>query len=836
MNVSTNVTNIGCTSRAAALAKPGSQHMMHRFTIRAIAALSALLLTAGARVDAQPPAAARVFSGAPAASWIAPPGVPPDSFTVFHARREFEMSERPSRFVVHVSADNRYRLYVNGELVSSGPQRSDVDHWRYETVDLAPRLRVGRNVIAALVWNWGAASRPVAQHAWRTGFLLQGDGAAEAALVNSGEGWRLRIDSAYAPLRPVPGQISGYYASPPGDAIDAARMPWGWEALDYRDDDWFIVPAGASPAVVGRLRLRALAGSAGTGVVSGWQLQPRDLPPMEETVQRIARVRRATGIAASDGFLRGNADLVVPARTKATLLLDQGHTTNAYLVLETSGGAGSTVAITHAEALVDARGQKGHRDSVEGRTLRGARDLIRPAGERRRFQTLYWRPYRYVQLDVETGDEPLRIHDLHGIFTGYPFQQRGSFASDQKWIDTVWAMNWNGARIGAFETYMDTPYYEQLQYVGDTRIQALISLYVGGDDRLVRQAITHFDDSRIPEGITASRYPSALVQLIAPFSLIHVAMVHDFHMHRDDPAYVRRMLPGARTILDWYGRHVDSTGMLGPMPYWNYLDWARGWRLGVAPGADDGHSAAISLLYAYALQRAAALEADVGAPGMGDAYRARADSIVRTTRARAWDATRGLFRDRAASDVAAATFSQQTNVLAILTDAVPAAERKAVMTRVVTDTTLTQATYYFGWYVLEALRQSGLAEQYLDHLAPWRKMVALGLTSTPENPEPTRSDSHAWSAHPNYGLLATVLGVRPGTRGFRTVVVAPALGSLQRAQGRVPHPRGDVDVALERVGSRGVRARITLPAGVTGTFEWNGRRVPLRAGMQEITQ
>ena len=256
----------------------------------------------------------------------------------------------------------------------------------------------------------------------------------------------------------------------------------------------------------------------------------------------------------------------------------------------------------------------------------------------------------------------------------------------------------------------------------------------------------------------------------------------------------------------------------------------------MAPGADDGHSTAIALLYAYALQRAAALEQDVGAAGMGAAYRARADSVVRATRAHSWDASRGLFRDRSASDrVDSATFSQQTNVLAILADAVPAADRRAVMTRVLADSTLTQATYYFSWYVLEALRQSGMAEQYIDQLAPWRRMLALGLTSTPENPEPTRSDTHAWAAHPNYGLLATVLGVRPASRGFRTVIISPALGSLQRAEGRVPHPRGDIDVALVRVGARGVRAKVTLPAGVTGTLEWNGRRVPLRSGAQELT-
>jgi hypothetical protein len=217
-------------------------------------------------------------------------------------------------------------------------------------------------------------------------------------------------------------------------------------------------------------------------------------------------------------------------------------------------------------------------------------------------------------------------------------------------------------------------------------------------------------------------------------------------------------------------------------------------------------------------------------PGLAATYRARADSVVHATRARAWDSVRHLFRD--SPDTVA--FSQHTNVLAILAGAVPDAERRALMTRVLADTTLAPATYYFGFYVLEALREAGLADQYVDQLAPWRRMLALGLTSTPENPEPTRSDTHAWAAHPNYGLLATVLGVRPASAGFRTVRIAPALGPLRRAEGRIPHPLGDIDVGLERVGATGLHGVVTLPATVTGTFEWAGKRLTLRPGRQDI--
>src|SRR5205807_1465636 len=107
--------------------------------------------------------------------------------------------------------------------------------------------------------------------------------------------------------------------------------------------------------------------------------------------------------------------------------------------------------------------------------------------------------------------------------------------------------------------------------------------YMSGDDRLVRQAIDQFDASRVPEGLTTSRYPSALPQIIPPFSLLYIAMVHDYYMLRDDAPFVSQRLAGIRGILDWYAAHIDSTGMLAPMPYWNYLDGARGWDMGVPP-------------------------------------------------------------------------------------------------------------------------------------------------------------------------------------------------------------------------------------------------------------
>lgn len=96
---------------------------------------------------------------------------------------------------------------------------------------------------------------------------------------------------------------------------------------------------------------------------------------------------------------------------------------------------------------------------------------------------------------------------------------------------------------------MGCPYYEQLQYAGDTRIQALISLYVAGDDRLVKNAIDLLGDSQTPEGLTQSRCPSALPQYIPPFSLYWIGMMHDLWWYRSESQFLRPFLPNMREAL-----------------------------------------------------------------------------------------------------------------------------------------------------------------------------------------------------------------------------------------------------------------------------------------------
>jgi alpha-L-rhamnosidase len=223
------------------------------------------------------------------------------------------------------------------------------------------------------------------------------------------------------------------------------------------------------------------------------------------------------------------------------------------------------------------------------------------------------------------------------------------------------------------------------------------------------------------------------------------------------------------------------------------------------------------------------MEKALGRPAEAERYKELAERLITSLRAKAWDEDRGLFVDSLENRV----FSQQTNALAVLAGAVPPGRERSVMETVLSDPSLEQATFYFRFYVDEALQRTGMADRYLERLGPWRDMIRYGLTTTAETPEPTRSDSHAWAAHPNYQLLATVLGIRPAEPGFAKVLIAPALGTLKRASGRMPHPQGEVKVAY-RLNAGKLSATVELPPGVPAQFSWQGGNVELQGGVTSL--
>ena len=601
-----------------------------------------------------------------------------------------------------------------------------------------------------------------------------------------------------------------------------ARHIRGWQESGFDDSAWSAarsISRGTPKRTVG----------IDTGKT--WRLVPSPLPQLERTRQNFAAIRRSENAEIPSGWPAQAGAIRIPAHSQAAFLLDNGVLTNAYPTFVFDKGAGAKVALVYAEAPLGPDGQKGNRNETDGKIILGRTDVIRTDGsDGQTFTPLSFRTFRYIEVRVETQDEELRITDIHSHFTGYPFTMRASLRTDDPFLERLLEVGWRTARLCAVETYMDCPYYEQLQYGGDARIQEQVSLYNAGDPTLMRNLLDQLDQSRQSEGITQSRYPSVNPQIIPTYSMCHIWMLHDWMMYVDDPASLRDKLPGSRMILDYFRHFQNEEGSLRNVPNWTFVDWVDSFERGKSPTGSDGSNAILDLHLLMTYRLAADLERNFGMKGYADLYEAEAGKLAGTIRRHYWDAARGLFADNADH----LTYSQHANALAILCELVQGKEATALARKIQDERSLTEASIYFKFYIHAAMAKAGLADNYLDWLGIWRENLACGVTTWAEksNLATTRSECHAWGSSPNIELFRTVLGIDSAAPGFAQVRIQPALGSISRIGGTMPHPRGEISVDYEN--GRRLKADITLPDGVSGTFVWKGKTRRLHPGHNHL--
>jgi len=772
------------------------------------------------------------------ARWIQPEGGHTEGVLLWLARLVIEM---PVAAVVriHVTADERYDLSLDGERIGRGPERGDIDHWPFETFDLT--LSAGAHRLVARTWHLGSDHAPTAQLGVHAGFLLAAEGAHAGLFTTGTAAWQTHALGGHQ-LVPGATQDTGSRL-----LVHTAEVPWS--ALGGQGDGW-------TPAVAGR---PGIDGHLCSWWHRHWRLVPAALPAMREQPLALGKLRHLQALQATDldvsvlpvqaqehltqeaegwePLLAGKA-ITIPARTSRRAIIDLGAYHCAYSTITVRGGAGSSLRLHWTEALWEPQlltqgwpfesRAKGQRDVVEGKVFRGQGDaVVVSGGGPHRLEGLWWSAGRYLELVVHTAAEALVIEGVTLADTGYPWAFTGTFASDDPSLTGIEELAIRTLRACTHETFMDCPYYEQMQYIGDTRLQALVGYALASDDRLVRKALTMFDASRFPEGLTRSRYPVRDPQIIPGFSLWWVAMVHDHARWRDDLPFIRSLMPGVRMILECFRANRRDDDLVSSPQGWNFLDWVPSWDGGQSPGG--AVSASLQFHLCGVLELVAELEEALDEPELAVRNRAWARRLSQ----QAWNVFWDPPSRRLADDREHTRFSEHAPALAIIAGGLTPEQRRLAAASLSAPGTLEPVTIYFAHYLFEAYRVMGRGDLILARLDLWRALQARGLTTLIETPEPNRSDCHAWGAHPVFHFRASLLGVRPAALGFRTVAIAPSLGALTSAAARIPHPRGEVLVSLERSGTS-LSGEITLPPGTSGELLWSGSTLALHAGRQDV--
>ncbi|KAJ5715863.1 uncharacterized protein N7483_013044 [Penicillium malachiteum] len=731
--------------------------------------------------------------------------------------RKFNLSSSASRALLHFSADTRYKLFVNGEHVATGPSRGSPLIWYYDTLDIANYLQAGDNEITFVVLRYFASSRGAMpfERTPMPGFTIIGsvETATETVNLEARKSWEALVD-------------------------ESVEFPMGLVDDVFLHISERIKPvAPITPTTPIPYNIKSV-----NGELPPWRLRSRCIPPPEMTDMTMNIVKFCeSDIGTEDwtSFFSHKRSLTLSPRSRHVLELQADVHATAFLrwVFNTVDKPSEIrLRTTYSEgyeleprSYPFFRSKADRLDASTGHILGPYDDVTLEVHhtESTVYEPFWFRTFRILRLEVSVGTEAVLLSSFKGTQVNYPLDVKASWSNPgDPTSKGIWDVSIRTLRNCMFDGYSDCPFYEQLQYSGDSRSVGLFHYLLSGDDRLMRQAITNFGASITPEGLTQSRFPSHVPQIVAGFSLYWILQICDHHLFFGDTRYSRSFLPRIDGVLDFFDSHVDELGLVSGMPddVWQYVDWVTTW------GATDDHPdkgvptsgrksnrhTYFSMLYAYVLMQAARLVRGVGRPGNAAEYESRAESILQAIRKHCYDGQ--YFTDSTADVADDGSYSQHCQVFAVLSGAAQPSEIERLLLTSFNDPKFSKCSYMMRFYALRALAmtEGSAYEELWDTMwAPWRQMLANNLTTWEEDDVRQRSDCHAWGSVPIYEYCTEVAGVSPLEPGCSKILFKPRLSLGPAIEAKVPLGRDNLaSVSWAADDEKNIRVRLQLSKAI----------------------
>lgn len=734
-------------------------------------------------------------------------------------RSEIELPLAPASAVVRVTADSRYRLWVNGEPVARGPARGYPHSYPYDELDLAEHLRPGANVLGILAHCIGDFTFQ-SEFAGRPGVLL--DGAAvlptgvEVRLDTHPDTWRAREGSCYRQIVERSSVQTGWQ-----EDCDLASWPVGW--LDPGGADW------PRPA------------DLGPHPQPPWlTLEPRGIPLLAETPRRPALVGVMTAEPA-DGWetvvdlsepltgeqwtpdaaeVDGERITVTPRAGRAVaVIFDYALTRLGHLELDVLEAADGVVDLAGAERLLPS-GFVATRPPEDTQPRHVDRFRLRPGAQR--CEGFNPRGYRYLAVIVRGATAPVVFRPPVLRELAYPAPCRGSLQTSDPLLDEIWQVGLTTLRPNMTDAYTDCPWREQAQWWGDARVEFLINAATLGDTALLARGIRQCAQSMLDNGLMYGVFPGR-ASILPDYNFVWVETLWDHYQHTGSDALLRRWADHLRRNLAWFREHTDETALLlPPEGTWLFLDWA--------PLFRGRYSTVYNLRYLQALAAAAQIFGQLGEDRDADACIGRGMLTALSLTQHCYDPATGVWHDGwdPATGHRVEQLSAHAQALAILLGLEPQSHEHLcreilipVMRRERDD--VVAPSPFFSAFVLEALLHQGFVQEVVDIIRlRWGEWLEQGYPTWPEEWDPQRawnlSLCHAWSGSPTYLLSWVLLGVKPLQPGWRRVLFAPRRADLGRASGRVPTPHGEIEVSWRVEGDRWL-VKLVLPEGLDAVVD-----------------
>ena len=717
----------------------------------------------------------------------------------FYFRRDFDLPSDSFVAILRVTADDRYRVWINGMEIGSGPARSKPSHQSYDEYEFTGYLKEGRNALTVLAAHYGIGT--AFSCIGKPGLLAQLDVTFE-----NGATLTIGADADWKTF-PAPYEI-GYermcvmLVYP--EVVDFRREPNGWNTKDFDASSWVsavvLGPVGIAPWTT--LLKRDIPLPTKSWPVNVRLIQtnmvydacasrePRGTPA--EDMERAALLKPPTPGSVESAY-KGVIEIAPQSgKIGVSITLDFMREVSGYPEIFIQGSNGGRIDIGYSERLEPDGTVNPNRWG--GPPVRYADRLFLRSGEQK-FYTLDPRAFRYMRLDIYDNPAPLTIH-TRIVASGYPVEYKGEFDCSDALLNRIWEVGRYTTELCMDDAFMDCPWRERGQYLGDLAVEMRIAAYAFGDTLLARRGLAQFPLGANEKGWFPGVYPAEPPwdPVLPTFCFLWLLALWDYFLLSGDRSLLEEVWPAVDRLTRTMSER-DEDGLLANLPTKGFVDHA--------PVQDEGQSTSVNAFAVWGLQAAGRIARAIGIPGRGGELEILASDIRDAINDMMWDNGRSVYIDGYRDGQPNPTISEHSNILCALVGIADAGQTARILDGVLADTDnaeiVRMASPYFAYYYLRLLFKHNRHEQALAFIRRrWGAMIEAGATTFWEMWEPNHSLCHAWSAGPTFDLMAEFAGIRAHQPGYEEFAVHPQPCHLTWIRCSVPTPKGDIVFGYHR--------------------------------------
>ena len=765
----------------------------------------------------------------PQAQWIWPRGTIYllNSYAGF--RYDFDMTELPSKAPFIITADQSYKLHINGRYVCRGPVRGIQSNWHFDTVDILQFLKNGHNWISIEAFNPGKSSF-FYNHKDAAGLLCSADWDNGTQIYSNVNDWQIFRNTAY---NNNTAQLSGQMGQ--------------MEELDLRFDDrsWITEKNYTLPPVMRGTRPT----SRKQGSLPWTKLSPRTIPQLDESCRAPEKLTASgIGICAEHAlqapgiipcttadFVDFELDTIqydscpiktvtekeqmsftLPAAGKgkfSVAVIDLGATQwlpGVPLFEIGEHKAGTILDVFYNQYMPDGKISYAW-DPSEGSQVSLA-SRVHLNGKTHKFELFQIMGVRHIVLVLRENASPVDMK-LAWRSAVYPLEIKGHFSCSDSVLNAIYDISVHTQRVCALDAFVDTPWREQSQWWGDARVQAKNTIFLSGDSRLLERGINSIAEQKNQLGLTFANAPTSDCGPILPdFCLTWVITLHDYWFQTKDTELFKKQKSQAESIFNYFENIRGPRGLLKYDPrFWLFEDWSN------LPKSNT--PTFLNLWYIYAREKYCTLLEAAGFRSEAEKLNLAISSDKKLVKELLFDAEMHLFLpERNAEDKLSGAPSVHDQVLALLLNIAPEAA-DSMIEKVIRPCLLGNysagalPSSFWATYLLDCAQEYGLREEALFYIKNnWQTMIPAGTTW--ENfPRPNPGElscAHAWSAHIISHLPELVFGLKQLAPRWEDIELDyQPLPGVEEAELTLPLPQGELSLRYD-----GKNVHSQIPQGV----------------------